>query len=215
MLEIIGAIFWVITYILIIKKGFHDKTYGIPMVSLCANNSWEFIFSFIFPHSGIQLWVNISWFLLDVILLYQFLKYGKSDFSRFLNEKWFYPVFFITLTTCFFTILFITYEFQNWNGMYTSFTLSCMMSILFVFMLIIRNNSRGQSIYIALFKMLGTLAYDVMFFDFYPTLFLFNFLYVTIFIFDLMYFVMLYKTNIDEKINPWTGKPFNHKTVSL
>ncbi len=48
------GLFWIITYILIIKRGFQDKKYGMPMVALCANISWEFIFTFIYPQNDLQ-----------------------------------------------------------------------------------------------------------------------------------------------------------------
>jgi hypothetical protein len=45
-----SGVLWTITYLLIIRRGVLDRTYGMPLVALCANLSWEFIFSFVFPH---------------------------------------------------------------------------------------------------------------------------------------------------------------------
>jgi hypothetical protein len=47
-LMIVGGIFWSLTYILIIRRGFIDKTYSMPLATLSANISWEAIFSFRF-----------------------------------------------------------------------------------------------------------------------------------------------------------------------
>jgi len=33
-LMIVGGIFWSLTYILVIRRGFKDKTYGIPLAAL-------------------------------------------------------------------------------------------------------------------------------------------------------------------------------------
>jgi len=44
-----SGVLWTVTYLLIIRRGFLDHTYGMPLVALCANLSWEFIFSFVFP----------------------------------------------------------------------------------------------------------------------------------------------------------------------
>ena len=82
-LMIIGGLFWSITYILIIWRGFKDKTYGMPLAALCANISWEGIFSFIYPHSPPQLNINYVWFFIDVVIVMQFLKYGRSEFPLF------------------------------------------------------------------------------------------------------------------------------------
>jgi hypothetical protein len=70
--------FWTLTYLLIIRRGFLDRTYGMPLVALCANISWEFIFSFLYPHGPVQRPVNIVWFSLDLIILFQMLRYGPS-----------------------------------------------------------------------------------------------------------------------------------------
>ena len=45
-----SGIFWTLTYVPIIWRGFLDQTYGMPLAALCANLSWEFIFSFVHPH---------------------------------------------------------------------------------------------------------------------------------------------------------------------
>ena len=56
----------------------------------------------------------------------------------------------------FFSILFVTYEFLDWQGAYAPFGQNLMMSVLFLWMFFSRDDLRGQSVYIALFKMVGT-----------------------------------------------------------
>ncbi|MCE8424243.1 MAG: hypothetical protein J5U17_00515 [Candidatus Methanoperedens sp.] len=194
-LMIVGGIFWSLTYILVIRHGFKDKTYGIPLGALCANISWEAIFSFIHPHSPPQLYINYIWFFLDVIIILQFLKYGKSEFPKF-SIRQFYFTFLMALTTAFFLVLFITYEFNDFKGAYTAFGQNLMMSILFITMLLSRNDLRGQSIYIALFKMLGTGISSLAFYLYQPISqgsFLLPFLFVSIFVYDLIYLVIIYQ----------------------
>ena len=84
---VFGGMFWILTYIFIISKGFKDKTYGMPLIALCANISWEFIYSFIFPHTPPQLFINYLWFGLDVIIVIQFLKYSKNEFLNLTSTK--------------------------------------------------------------------------------------------------------------------------------
>lgn len=206
MLGIIGGIFWTITYIIIIIKGFKDKTWGMPIVALCANISWEFIFSFLHPHSFIpyQLLINICWLCFDVVILYQYLRYGIKEFTP--GKKLFYPSFLLTLATAFFTVLFVTYEFNDWYGMYTAFGSNFMMSILFINMLIVRSNTRGQSLYVGISKMLGILVWDIILYRFNSESILLIFFYVTIFVFDLIYLAMLLRQFKREGKNPWTGK---------
>lgn len=203
-LQISSGVFWTLVYILIIKRGFQDKSLGMPLVALCANISWEFIFSFIYPHAPPQIYVNVVWFLFDVAILFQALKFGRFDFNRNLPAKLFYPTLALTLLMSFCAVLFTSYEFKDFDGKYAAFGQNLMMSVMFVSMLLRRNSVSGQSIYIALFKMTGTLLPSILFFLLLPSSLLLNFLYVAIFIFDLIYFVMLYRKCLEAGINPWT-----------
>lgn len=190
-----SGIFWMLTYVLIIRRGFLDKSYGMPFVALCANLSWEFIFAFVHPHSGIQRPVNIIWFLLDVVILFQFLKYGRKEFKMPVGA--FYSLFIVTLVTSFCAILFITYEFSDWDGAYAAFSQNLLMSILFVNMLYQRKSLQGQSALIAFTKMIGTAFASLAFFLYIDTFqgsILLYFLYIAILVYDLLYFFLCLKS---------------------
>ncbi len=200
-----GGLFWSLTYILIIRRGFKDKTYGMPLVALGANISWEAIFSFIHPHSGAQLYINYIWFFLDVLILLQFLKFGKSEFPA-LSNKQFYTGFMLVLATSFGLVLSITYEFNDWQGAYAAFGQNLLMSALFIIMLFRRDNLRGQSIYIAIFKMVGT-AFISLAFYLYASIsqdsILLPFLFISIFVYDLIYVGMVYQKYREYAIPIW------------
>lgn len=92
-------------------------------------------------------------------------------------------------------ILAINYELEDSVGAYAAFGQNLMMSILFVTMLINRKGIEGQSIYIALFKMIGTGLSSLAFFLYRPIAqdsSLLQFLFISIFIFDVIYTVGLY-----------------------
>ncbi len=203
---IIGGLFWSLTYILIIRRGFKDKTYGMPLAALCANISWEGVFSFIFPHSPPQLYINYIWFLLDLLIVLQFLNYGKSEFTA-LSYKKFYAMFLLALATAFFLVLFITEEFNDMQGAYAAFGQNLMMSVLFIVMLFSRGDLRGQSIYIALFKMFGTGISSMAFYLYQPISqgsVLLPFLYVSIFIYDIIYVNLIYQKYREYNIPLWS-----------
>src|SRR5579871_5661190 len=105
-----SGIFWTITYILIIRRSFLGHTYGMPLPALCANISWEFIFSFIYPPSIIQHIVNLVWFSLDVVIFIQLLRYGPREFAD-LSRRVFYGICSLTLATSFAAVLLTTVEF--------------------------------------------------------------------------------------------------------
>jgi hypothetical protein len=198
---VIGWIFWTLAYLLIIRQGFKDKTYGMPLAALCANISWEAIFAFIHSHRPPQLYINYGWFALDVVIVLQFLKFGKEEFSK-LTMAQFYSVFVFALVLSFFMILFVTYEFQDWQGAYAAFGQNLMMSILFLWMFFSRNDLRGQSVYIALFKMLGTLVSSLAFYLYQPIShgsFLLPFLYIAILVCDSMYTILVFRRSTIKK----------------
>jgi hypothetical protein len=165
----------------------------MPLLALCANVSWEFIFSFLYPHGPVQRPVNIVWFSLDLVILFQLLRYGPREFAD-LSKRVFYAMFGLALATGFCAVLAVTYEFYDWDGAYSAFGQNLLMSVLFLAMLRARGSLRGQSVSIALSKMLGTGLASVAFYLYSPLSagsILLPFLYVATATFDLIYVVMV------------------------
>jgi hypothetical protein len=191
---LLSGIFWTITYLLILQRSIQDRIIGMPMVAICMNIAWEFIFSFIYPNDRPQLYVNYIWFGLDLAIVIQYLKLNKSAFGKYLPEKLFYPAFCSVLAIGFFNMLFATTELGTLLGShYTAFEINLIMSVLFVYLLLSSDRTQGQSIYIAITKMIGTAFASVMSFLEFPSSPLLTFLYVAIFLFDGAYTVLLYQ----------------------
>jgi hypothetical protein len=199
-LQIGSGILWTAVYLLIIRLGFREKTYGMPITALCANVSWEFIFSFIYPQAPPQNYVNVVWFVFDLVIVFQTLRFGRSALQ---HEALFYPAFILGMVASFSAILAITNEFNDMDGKYAAFGQNLMMSVLFVAMLLKRQDVTGQSVYIAFFKMIGTLLPAILFFLRFPTSPLLTFLYISIFLFDLIYVALLHAKHRELGINPW------------
>ena len=189
LLMIGSGIFWSAAYLLIIRRSILDQTYGMPLFALCANISWEFIFSFIYPPSTIQHVVNLVWFALDVFILLQVLIYGPREFAD-LPKRVFYIGFGLALVTSFFVVLLVTLEAFD-GETYAAFGQNLMMSILFVSMLYHRRDLRGQSISIAICKLIGTALASLAFFLFSRQSALLLFFYIAILVYDLIYVGMV------------------------
>jgi hypothetical protein len=191
---LLSGIFWTITYLLILQRSIQDRIVGMPMVALCMNIAWEFIFSFVYPNDKPQLYVNYIWFCFDLVIVIQYLKLNKSVFSEHLPEKLFYPAFCSVLAIGFFNMLFATTELGIMLGShYTAFEINLIMSVLFIYLLLSSDRTQGQSIYIATTKMIGTAFASVMSFLEFPSSPLLTFLYVAIFLCDSAYAVLLYQ----------------------
>ncbi len=201
--KISSGVLWTVAYLLILRRGYLDKCYGMPMLALCANISWEFIFSFVYPHSPPQLYIDYVWLVFDIGLLVQYLRYGKREFYNGLAGWLFYPVFFLTLALSALFILMLSREFEDYNGIYAAFSQNLLMSVLFIHLLLKRNSPAGQSLYIALSKMAGTLFPSVLLYLYFPEAYLLVLLYISIFIFDMSYLVLLYFKIKDAGLSPW------------
>lgn len=203
-LKLGSGLFWTITYILIIRRGVKDQRYGMPLLALCANVSWEFIFSFVLPHKAPQLYIDYVWLFFDLFILYQYLKFGQKDFHPNLPRTLFFPTFLLTLAGSFICILTISYEFEDFRGIYAAFGQNLLMSVLFVQFLLKRNGVEGQSLYIGLCKLIGTAIPSYYFYLIFPNSPLLTFLFVAILFFDMLYATQLYYKLRSVNIKPWT-----------
>lgn len=200
-LKLLMGLFWTLTYVLIIKRGFEDHTFGMPLLALCTNISWECIFAFIYPHGRTQRIVNTVWFLFDGVILFQIVQFGNTGRLPAVLFLFFVA---LVLATAFYLTLFITRQFNDWRGQYTAFAGNLLMSILFISMLIERGNLAGQSIYIALFKLAGTFIPAVAFYRYYHPPKIINLLSLSTFVFDLIYVVLVYEKSTELGLNVWT-----------
>jgi len=206
-LTLISGISWTIVYIAIINRGFKDKTYGMPLFALAFNITWEFIFGFLVGEGfSLQKVVNSIWFLLDAVIVYTYFKYGRREFPKTV-DRFFVLWSLMAFGIAFITIYFTHFEFEDfWGARYSAFAQNLMMSVLFIGMLVRRNNVEGQSMYIAIFKWLGTLAPTIqMFVQTGSTLILI--LGIGCFLYDVIYIGMLYQKFIELKLNPFTRQP--------
>jgi|SRR6476469_5270227 len=92
---------------------------------------------------------------------------------------------------------------MGFKGVYPAFGQNLMMSLLFIILLFKRNSLRGQSIYIAVFKMLGTGLTSIHYYLFEPIpqcSLILTALYVSIFIFDIVYIYLIVKFYKRNKI---------------
>jgi hypothetical protein len=205
-LMLVSGVFWTIAYVLILVRAHRDRRYGMPLLALAANLSWELTFAVVTPHSGPQMIVNGVWLALDVLLAVQFLRFAHVDFPT-LSVTALRLLFTIAVVTAFGLVSLSVLEFDDRLGAYSAFGMNLLMSISFLFMLFRRRSLAGQSTAIALFKLLGTLFASIADFIFrYVLLGLHErervlplFLYGAIFFFDVVYLVLV----VREKRAPW------------
>jgi hypothetical protein len=128
-----------------------------------------------------------------------------SEF-RTLSKNKFIAMLLFAFATCFGLVFSITREFNDWQGAYAAFGQNLMMSVLFIIMLFNRKDLRGQSIFIALFKLLGTAISSLAFYLYQPISqgsFVLPFLFISIFVYDLIYVILIYQKSREINMPVW------------
>jgi len=191
-----SGIFWIVTYACVIRQGLLDHTYAMPFLALAMNITWEFLFTFVYPSVGgiMQESINAVWFAADIAILAVFLKYWRSDYPKNLPESYFWPKFVFTFAMVTPMMIATVSVFGRENGsVYTAYIDNLIMSALFLSMLLRRGDRRGQSMWIAWGKLLGTLTASISQYLYDPSNAIWLVLYVEILILDLLYVFLLSK----------------------
>lgn len=216
----ICAFFWISTYVLVIRRGNRDKLPAMPFAALALNVCWEGIFSFLYMPDDPR--VTIAWgscFVLDLFILLQVYRYGRRDFPHPWVQRHWTALVGLALLTAFMSLMGFTAQFHDRLGWFTGFLQNLIMSILFVAMIIRRDSVQGQSLYIALGKLLGTFVAFILAIKWAPAFGtavvdhqlraptpmppLVPFIYPLIFVFDVLYVYLVYEKCRQAGINPW------------
>lgn len=205
---------WGMAYYFVATQNRREKTYGIPLVNICLNFSWEFLFAWqiIAPLPVLIDYGDKLWFFVDCILVYQLYKYGKRNQTNPWVKKHFYVVTTLTLLTCGIGMYLFCLYFNDVLGVAVSFMINLLMSVLFINLLFSRPDLKGISLGAAWCKWAGTAAGAVFCTIWWPLQFeggklvtppyspepadayrFMYFLYVTIFIIDLLYIYLIYQ----------------------
>lgn len=149
--------FWFIAYVLIIYRGFKDKSFGMPVTALCANVVWEALGLFVLPVSAAVKVAQLFSLVPDLLILYTCLKYGPADFSHPLIKKWFYAWVGLGMVMAASLEMAFIVAYEDRMGGTTGYFTNVLLSALFIAMILRRRSVRGQSFYIALCILVGNI----------------------------------------------------------
>jgi hypothetical protein len=197
---------WVALYILVIRRGFIDRTFGIPLVALAINMAWDIIGFTLAKGPAIQGVVDGFYYLLQMVILYQVVKFGARDFPQMSRFMFLFWVALSQVTAVWFMGLAMV-ELRDPIGVKTGFVDTFINGALFIAMFYRRPGLEGQTIYIGLLKLVGTGVMSLGL-AIYPwpgysdSPFLLS-LYVGIFVLDLLYVLLVYQRARQLGINVW------------
>jgi hypothetical protein len=165
-LTIVSGLAWTAVYVDAIRIGFRDKSYAVPAAALGLNFAWEAIYASRSVATGISVQgvFNIAWCLADVLIVYTFLKFGRSELPAWVTRKLFIGWALLLGVTSFAVQLLFVAEF-GWElaSRYAAFLQNLLMSGLFIALFAARGGMRGQSLLIGVAKWIGTLAPTIVF----------------------------------------------------
>jgi hypothetical protein len=164
-LTVLSGLAWTIVYIEAIRLGFVQKTYAMPVAALGLNIAWETIYGIhgLTETIDAQSIINLMWAAADVVIVYTFFRFGRSELPRFVNRPLFIGWGVVIFGSAYAVQALFIAEFGWTDGArYSAFLQNLLMSGLFIAMLIARRGARGQSMVIAVAKWLGTLAPTIL-----------------------------------------------------
>jgi hypothetical protein len=85
-LTVLGDLCWAIAYVLIIRQCFRQRTYGLPLVAVVMNFTWELYYSVFQPprcDNGsvdvVKVAMILAWVALDAFIVWQLFRYGRAE----------------------------------------------------------------------------------------------------------------------------------------
>jgi hypothetical protein len=201
----IGCALWIVVYVLVAIDSQRRKTYGIPLLAICLNFTWEGMAAFVWPNPiRVFHFAEYAWFAVDVLIVYYLLRYGREQQVIPEIRRWFYPVVGATMILAGLGQYYFTRTFYDPLGYVLAFTINLVMSALFLFMYFARRDASDMTYRVAWLKMIGTLGTCVMCFSFMRILHpevraqgatydFYTFLYVATFLLDATYVALLHR----------------------
>lgn len=163
LLLVAGDLLWVVTYVLAARIGFRERTYALPMLAVALNFSWELLYGVLHPaEAAAARLLHGAWFMLDIAILFQLLRYGRENQQYPLVARHFPAIAAGTLGLAFLGQLFFRSQMTRMDlladsqGVAAAYVTNLVMSVLFIFFLPARPTGKGVSLAVAWTKFLGT-----------------------------------------------------------
>ena len=196
----IGCLLWVFTYVIVIRNIVKKRFIEIPIMAICANFGWEFLWSFVFhtDMGELYVWGYRIWFFMDCYIVYGLFKYGVKQVSIPVIKNYFSIITTFGLLAwgiiLYFYIKLYDAPFTH-MGANSGYVLNVMMSALYITFFLKTNQRDGFSLLAAWLKGVGTLLITVFCFLHFNDGFLLSMCIVTTLL-DLVYIFLLQRKQV-------------------
>jgi hypothetical protein len=196
-LTIVGGLFWIVMYVLIIRGIVREKYVEMPLFAACGNFAWEFIWSWIYADrvtlGQLFVWSYRIWFILDIFIFISLLRYGAKQIAiPELKARWHMVAPALVLLWGAFIWTFVADDKDSLWGAPTAYMLNIFISGLFILLFLRQRAERDFSRVLAWCKFIGTTAYSVAYLSFQPNEPNLRALCVIIFVLDVTYLSLLH-----------------------
>jgi hypothetical protein len=189
----IGCLFWVVTYVALIKEIIKRKFVEMPFFIAIGNVSWEFVWS-LFYHPDTGRLFSLSYqaaFVLDLFIFYKVIQYGYKQIEIPLIQKYFtWVALSLLIIWVPLNYFFVAEGFDTSIGANSGYILNLIISLLYP-LLLLRGNPLNFSPVVAWFKFLGTGCITVSIFLIYPENHFLHLLGTACFCLDFGYSILL------------------------
>ncbi len=203
---------WFMAYTLLVRWGFKEKTFGMPIIGLCGNIGWEITFSQLLYPGYLAMYIGKTmWAVFDVFIFITIWKYAANDFQNPLIKRWVRPFTVLGVVIAVMLLAPFGLYYNDQLGYFTGWALGFLNSLMMISMLFRRNSIKGQSIYIGLSIMVGNIA-AYIWTAYYPVapgqppiippVINLVFFLATV-PFNILYVILFYQQARKEKVNPW------------
>ena len=203
--DVASGILWCATYALILRRGFLDRTCGVPLVALAAAITWELIFAVVRPTPGLPPFVVPAWLVIDCGILYLHLRYGGDERRRATRagRAILHARCAAALAGAFALEYAVILDWGDEDGVYSGFAVNVVMSLAFLAMLDRRRDVRGQSVYVGMSKLLGSAITIPHAYALHGSLWSLRAFMVVSLLGDVAYVVLLDRRCRAQGIRPW------------
>lgn len=162
----VGCLLWVVVYFFTINNIRQKNFVEIPVITVCGNIAWEFLWSWVFvTDMGLLfVWGYRLWFFLDCYIVYGLFRYGAKQIDIPELRRHARPIFFFCLWAW---LAILYYYIKNYDapishmGAYSGYILNLLISGLYIPLFLRSKNHHLFSYPVAWCKGLGTLLISV------------------------------------------------------
>lgn len=148
------AIFWSLTYIVLIFYAVKYRAHAIPLIAVCLNFAWEtlaLIGSIMLGRFSSALYIHISWFTLDLVMVLLYL-FHETKIHENKVEKCRFLVAYLLFAACLAGMFLSGYMLES------CFIIDFIMAVSFVLFIVYERSPKSRLLYlIGILKLLGDL----------------------------------------------------------